>query len=71
MTELFPKDPQPSSSWKSILLAQRQPAEARKAFEKAVEISPDYLPATERLVDLDIAEKQYAGRHGPGAETDR
>ena len=60
MTELFPQDPQPSFISGSILLQQRQPAEARKAFEKAVEISPDYLPPTERLVDLDLAEQQYA-----------
>ena len=59
MTELFPNDPQPSLFIGNILLAERQPAEARNAFEKAVEISPDYLPATERLVDLDIAQQQY------------
>ena len=44
MTELFPKDPQPPFFVGNILLAQGQPAEARKAFERAVEISPDYLP---------------------------
>src|SRR5262249_23123350 len=60
MTELFPKDPQPSFLIGTILLAQRQLPDARKAFEKAVAISPDYLPAIERLVDLDLAEKQYA-----------
>jgi tetratricopeptide (TPR) repeat protein len=60
MTELFPKDPQPSFLAGSILLGQGQQQEARQAFEKSVEISPDYLPAIERLVDLDIAVKQYA-----------
>ena len=60
MTELFPQDQQPSFLSGSILLQQRQPAEARKAFEKAVEIAPGYLPAIERLVDLDLAEQQYA-----------
>ena len=60
MTELFPQDQQPSFMSGSILLQQRQPAEARKAFEKAVEIAPGYLPAIERLVDLDLAEQQYA-----------
>jgi tetratricopeptide (TPR) repeat protein len=59
MTELFPTDPQPSLLIGNILLAERQPAEARNAFEKAAEISPDYLPAVERLVDLDIAQQQY------------
>ena len=60
MTELFPKDPQPSFLMGTILLGQGQQQEARKAFEKSVEISPDYLPAIEKLVDLDIAAKQYA-----------
>src|SRR5262249_8723366 len=41
-----------------ILLAQKQQADARKAFEKSAEISPDYLPATEKLVDLDVADHQ-------------
>src|SRR5262249_18458206 len=40
--------------------ARDQQAEARKGFEKALEISPDYLPAEEKLVDLDLAQKQYA-----------
>jgi tetratricopeptide (TPR) repeat protein len=59
MTELFPKDPQPSFLMGSVLLAQGQQDEARKAFEKSNEISPDYLPAVERLVDLDLVAKQY------------
>src|SRR5215469_11224328 len=60
MTELFPNDPQPSFLIGSVLLGQGQLADARKAFEKSNEFSPDYLPAVERLVDLDIADKQYA-----------
>jgi tetratricopeptide (TPR) repeat protein len=60
MAELFPKDPQPSFLMGSVLLAQGQQDEARKAFEQANGISPDYLPAVERLVDLDFAAKQYA-----------
>ena len=44
----------------AILLAQGQQTEARKAFEQSVAISSDFLPATERLLDLDIADKQYA-----------
>jgi tetratricopeptide (TPR) repeat protein len=60
MTELLPKDPQPSLLIGSVLLGQGQQTDARKAFEKSNEISPDYLPAVERLVDLDLADKQYA-----------
>jgi len=60
MTELFPKDPQPSFLAGNILLGQGRQQAARQAFEKSAEISPDYLPAIERLVELDIAAKQYA-----------
>jgi tetratricopeptide (TPR) repeat protein len=60
MTELFPNDPQPSFLIGSVLLRQGKQADARKAFEKSNGISPDYLPAVERLVDLDIVDKQYA-----------
>jgi tetratricopeptide (TPR) repeat protein len=59
MVELFPKDPQPSFLIGNMLLSRGQQDDARKAFEKSNEISPDYLPAIERLVDLDIAAKQY------------
>jgi tetratricopeptide (TPR) repeat protein len=60
MTELFPNDPRPSFLIGSVLLGRGKQVDARKAFEKSNEISPDYLPAVERLVDLDIADKQYA-----------
>jgi tetratricopeptide (TPR) repeat protein len=59
MAELFPKDPQPPYLIGTILAQGKQP-DARKEFEKSLEISPDYLPAMEELVNLDIAEKQYA-----------
>jgi tetratricopeptide (TPR) repeat protein len=57
--DLFPNDPRPSFLIGSVLLGQGKQADARKAFEKSNEISPDYLPAVERLVDLDLADKQY------------
>jgi tetratricopeptide (TPR) repeat protein len=60
MTETFPNDPRPSFLIGSVLLGQGKQAEARKAFEKSNEISPDYLPTVEKLVDLDLADKQYA-----------
>src|SRR5215475_12780579 len=60
LTELFPTDPRPFFLIGSVLLAQGQQADSRKAFEKSNEISPNYLPAVERLVDLDIIDKQYA-----------
>src|SRR2546430_16869095 len=66
MTELFPKDPRPSFNIGSVLLGQGKQADARKAFEKANEISPDYLPAVERLGNLDLSDKQYAPPMAPG-----
>jgi hypothetical protein len=36
---------------------QGKQADARKAFEESNAISSDYLPAVERLVDLDLADK--------------
>jgi tetratricopeptide (TPR) repeat protein len=59
ITELFPKDPEPAFLAGSLLLAQSRLPDARKELETSVKISPDYLPAVERLTDLDIAEKQY------------
>src|SRR4051812_16378999 len=64
METLFPKDPQPSFLLGNVLLAQGQEADARKAFERAAVISPDYLPAAERLIDFEIADKQYAAAMG-------
>jgi tetratricopeptide (TPR) repeat protein len=60
MTELFPKAPQPPFLIGLILLSQRQPVDARKAFEQSIAISSDFLPATEKLVDLDLADHQIA-----------
>jgi tetratricopeptide (TPR) repeat protein len=46
------------------LAAQRQLPEARNALEKSIGISPNYMPAIERLVDLDIAEQKFADATG-------
>ncbi len=64
METLFPKDPQPSFLLGNVLLAQGQQADARKAFERAALISPDYLPAAEKLIDFEIADKQYTAAMG-------
>jgi tetratricopeptide (TPR) repeat protein len=56
---LFPHDPQ--ASWlKGLLLAQQnKPDQARQSFNRALAAAPDYQPALEQLIDLDLAEKQY------------
>jgi len=57
---LFPKDPQfPVSTGVVLAQANRKP-EARQAFEAALELSPNYFPALEYLVELDLSEKNYA-----------
>ncbi len=59
MLTLFPKSPQVPVFLGVVLAQQNKPAEARKAFEKSLELAPDYLPALEQLIDLDLAQKQY------------
>ncbi|TMQ01481.1 MAG: tetratricopeptide repeat protein [Verrucomicrobia bacterium] len=61
LLELNPKDPQPPLLIGLVLLQQNKRAEARKSFEKSLEQAPDYLLALEQLVELDVADKQYAG----------
>jgi tetratricopeptide (TPR) repeat protein len=60
MAELLPKDPQAPLLAGLLLLDQRQVQQARNAFERSLDILPTYLPAIERLVDLDITDKRYA-----------
>ena len=59
MQELFPQDPQPPFLIGLIQLGKGQQPNAREAFERSLKVSPDYLPALEKLVDLDITDKQY------------
>jgi tetratricopeptide (TPR) repeat protein len=44
-----------------ILRQQNKTDEARKAFEKALELSPGNLPSIDQLVELDIAKKNFEG----------
>ena len=58
--ELFPKSPEAPLLMGLVLAQQGRKDEARKAFARAQEVAPNYLPALEQLVDLDLKEKQYA-----------
>ena len=60
MEELFPKNPDIPLLIGSLLESQNKKSEARSAFEKALKISPDYLPAVEQIVNLDVLEKNFA-----------
>lgn len=53
----FPNNPQAPILSGIALLQQNKLAEARKAFEQALERSPGYVPAVEQLVNLDLREK--------------
>ncbi len=56
----FPGNPQTVLLSGLVLLQQGKKAEARQAFVRATEIAPGFLPAMEQLVNLDLAEKNYA-----------
>jgi tetratricopeptide (TPR) repeat protein len=59
MAVLFPKSPDVPLYMGIVLAQQNQPGPARAAFEKAIELAPDYLPAIEQLVGLDIGENKF------------
>jgi putative PEP-CTERM system TPR-repeat lipoprotein len=59
LERLFPRDPQVSWLMGLLFVQHKNADEAREAFNKALELVPDYLPALEQLVNLDLAEKQY------------
>lgn len=59
LASLTPTNPQPHFLIGRVLQAQGKLAEARQAFEKAATFAPDDLVVLERLVGLDIAERQY------------
>jgi tetratricopeptide (TPR) repeat protein len=60
MINVFPRNPQPYLLLGQVLLLQQKKDEARKQFEKATEIAPDFLLSLDELVDLDIGDKQFS-----------
>ncbi len=54
-----PKNPEIQMLIGSVLRSQTKNAEARKAFEKAFELAPGYLPALDQLVTLDVNDKRF------------
>jgi tetratricopeptide (TPR) repeat protein len=63
MTKLFPRDPRPHFASGQLLLAEGKKQVARRNFERAVELSSDFLPAIEELVNLDIADHNFSAAH--------
>lgn len=56
---LFAKNPDVALQVGLVYLQQGRKDEARKAFEKAAELVPGYLPALDQLVGLELTDKQY------------
>lgn len=42
-----------------VALQQNRKEEARRAFGKVLELEPNYVPAVEQLINLDLLEKRY------------
>jgi Flp pilus assembly protein TadD len=53
-----PNDPVTHNMKGGVLLVLKDNAGARKAFERALELKPDFLPALSNLARLDIQDKQ-------------
>lgn len=60
MSRTFPNNPQPYFVWGQLLLQQGKKGEAREKFERAMQVSPDFLFALEELVTLDIDDQQLS-----------
>jgi tetratricopeptide (TPR) repeat protein len=56
---LYPKNPEGPFLKGVVHLQQNQKAEAQKAFQDALELDAKYVPAVEKLVDINLANKQY------------
>lgn len=53
-----PDNPQTHNLKGVVLAGANDPAKARAAFEKALELKPDFLPAVANLIRLDLADKK-------------
>lgn len=54
LAEAFPKNPQFAFSVGNTYLQQKDTNSARQAFERALSLDKDYLPALERIIGLDL-----------------
>ncbi len=59
MAKYFPKNPEVPLLTGSVLVLQEKNAEARKSFEKALQMAPNFTAAQEQLVNLDIGDGNY------------
>jgi tetratricopeptide (TPR) repeat protein len=59
LAEMFPKNAQVPLLMGSALLQQGKTNDAHAAFDKSLALLPNYLPALEQLIALDLAQKQF------------
>jgi tetratricopeptide (TPR) repeat protein len=59
LSEDLPKNPKIPLLMGIVLAGQGKNSEARAAFEKSLELRPDYMPAVQQLINLDLAGHQY------------
>ncbi len=59
LEKMYPTNEQVALLHGTALLQNGDNAGARAEFARAIEISPNHLPALEELVDLDISEKKF------------
>jgi tetratricopeptide (TPR) repeat protein len=60
LEKAYPKSPQVPLLLGTTFFQQGNNSEARAEFNQALKLAPDYLPALEQTVNLDLVEKQYA-----------
>ena len=58
--KMIPKNPRVHFLMGTTLREQKKPVEARKAFERALELEPDDMRTIDQLVEMDVLDKQYA-----------
>ena len=59
LEQSYPTDPEPLLLSGLALLREDRRDEARRSFDKALELAPAYLPALEQLINVDLIEKNY------------
>ncbi|HKQ36525.1 MAG TPA: tetratricopeptide repeat protein [Verrucomicrobiae bacterium] len=60
LAELYPQNPQVPLLIGSVLLQQNKTNDARLAFDKALKLAPNYLPALEQLIALELVQRQFS-----------
>lgn len=59
MAKAFPKDAKPPYMTGLLLRQQGKFAEAHKSYEASLALNPDFLPAIDEIIELDIAQSNH------------